>query len=226
MEVHVGRLLDIAEALQHVDIGAREDVYHACRALLVHRREDLAVFDRAFDAFWREQGDFSIPAAGRKVTRGRTALAPEARRISRVPGWRSRSKPPTPHRASCRHGVTRRRWHTRTSRSTPRPRSRWLAPRCNGWSGGRAIAARAAGSAATGPGWTFEEHWRTACARAVTSSNCRAGTGACANVRWCCCATSAGRWSATRACSCISPTQSGADSAASKSSSSPPTSRV
>lgn len=67
MEVHVGRLLDIAEALQHVDIGAREDVYHACRALLVHRREDLAVFDRAFDAFWREQGDFSIPAppAGR-----------------------------------------------------------------------------------------------------------------------------------------------------------------
>lgn len=65
MEVHVGRLLDIAEALQHVDIGAREDVYHACRALLVHRREDLAVFDRAFDAFWREQGDFSIPAPRR-----------------------------------------------------------------------------------------------------------------------------------------------------------------
>ncbi len=57
LEVHVGRLLDIAEALQHVNIGAREDVYHTCRALLVHRRDDLATFDRAFDAFWRVHGD-------------------------------------------------------------------------------------------------------------------------------------------------------------------------
>jgi uncharacterized protein with von Willebrand factor type A (vWA) domain len=57
LEVHIGRLLDIAEALQHVNIGAREDVYHTCRALLVHRREDLAIFDRAFDAFWRVHGD-------------------------------------------------------------------------------------------------------------------------------------------------------------------------
>ena len=57
LEVHVGRLLDIAEALQHVNIGAREDVYHTCRALLVHRRDDLVVFDRAFDAFWRLHGD-------------------------------------------------------------------------------------------------------------------------------------------------------------------------
>ena len=57
LEVHVGRLLDIAEALQHVNIGAREDVYHTCRALLVHRRDDLVVFDRAFAAFWRVHGD-------------------------------------------------------------------------------------------------------------------------------------------------------------------------
>ena len=54
LEVHVGRLLDIADALPHVDLGARDDVYHTCRALLVHRRDDLATFDRAFDAFWRE----------------------------------------------------------------------------------------------------------------------------------------------------------------------------
>jgi len=57
LEVHVGRLLDIAEALRHVNIGARQDVYHTCRALLVHRRDDLAMFDRAFDAFWRVHGD-------------------------------------------------------------------------------------------------------------------------------------------------------------------------
>ena len=56
LEVHVGRLLDVATALQHVRIGEREDVFHTCRTLLVHRREDLATFDRAFDAFWRVHG--------------------------------------------------------------------------------------------------------------------------------------------------------------------------
>ncbi len=50
--MHLARLLDVVEALQHVDIGAREEVFHTCRALLVHRHEDLAVFDAAFDAFW------------------------------------------------------------------------------------------------------------------------------------------------------------------------------
>ena len=29
-------------------------MYHACRALLVHRQDQIAIFDRAFAAFWRE----------------------------------------------------------------------------------------------------------------------------------------------------------------------------
>jgi hypothetical protein len=53
LEVHMGRMLDVVEALQHVDLGARDEVYYTCRALLVHRQEDLALFERAFDAFWR-----------------------------------------------------------------------------------------------------------------------------------------------------------------------------
>jgi len=53
VHVHCGRLLDLTEALQHVDIGSRADVRMACRALLVHRHEDLALFDAAFEAFWR-----------------------------------------------------------------------------------------------------------------------------------------------------------------------------
>src|SRR5512144_2022191 len=55
LDVHPGRMLDVAEALQHVDIRVRDEVYHACRALLVHRYEDLAIFDRAFDAFWNDR---------------------------------------------------------------------------------------------------------------------------------------------------------------------------
>jgi uncharacterized protein with von Willebrand factor type A (vWA) domain len=55
LDVHPGRMLDVAEALQYVDIRVRDEVYHACRALLVHRYEDLAIFDRAFEAFWHDR---------------------------------------------------------------------------------------------------------------------------------------------------------------------------
>jgi uncharacterized protein with von Willebrand factor type A (vWA) domain len=54
IDVHRGRLLDVMEALGHVHLGARDEVYHTCRALLVHRQEQIAIFDRAFAAFWRE----------------------------------------------------------------------------------------------------------------------------------------------------------------------------
>ena len=53
IDVHVGRLIDVTDALQHVDLSSRDEVYHTCRALLVHRHDQLAIFDRAFDLFWR-----------------------------------------------------------------------------------------------------------------------------------------------------------------------------
>ena len=48
----VGRLLDTAGALQHVNLGSRDEVFHTCRALLVRRHEDLPIFDAAFESFW------------------------------------------------------------------------------------------------------------------------------------------------------------------------------
>ena len=54
IEVDHGRLLDVIEALGYVNLGARDEVYHTCRALLVHRQEQIALFDLAFAAFWRE----------------------------------------------------------------------------------------------------------------------------------------------------------------------------
>jgi len=62
LEVHMGRMLDVVDALQHVDLGARDEVYHTCRALLVHRRDDLALFDHAFEAFWRGRRGLSLDA--------------------------------------------------------------------------------------------------------------------------------------------------------------------
>jgi uncharacterized protein len=56
IDVHTGRLVDVTEALQHVDLGSRDEVYYTCRALLVYRHEDLPIFDRAFEAFWMGRG--------------------------------------------------------------------------------------------------------------------------------------------------------------------------
>ena len=52
LDVHMGRMLDVLKALQYIDVGSRDEVYHTCRTLLVHRREDLPIFDRTFDLFW------------------------------------------------------------------------------------------------------------------------------------------------------------------------------
>jgi uncharacterized protein with von Willebrand factor type A (vWA) domain len=56
-----GRLADLTDALGHVDLAVREDVYHVCRALLVQRHDHIAVFDAAFAAFWREHHAQSTP---------------------------------------------------------------------------------------------------------------------------------------------------------------------
>ena len=56
-QVHSGRLAELVEALGYVNLGARDDVYHACRALLVHRQDQIAIFDAAFAVFWREHHD-------------------------------------------------------------------------------------------------------------------------------------------------------------------------
>jgi uncharacterized protein with von Willebrand factor type A (vWA) domain len=53
VDVHAGRMLDVAGALEHIDIGRRSDFYFTLQSLLVHRQRDLATFDEAFRVFWR-----------------------------------------------------------------------------------------------------------------------------------------------------------------------------
>ncbi len=53
IDVHPGRMLDVVDALAHIDVGERSEVYHACRSLLVHRPDHIPIFDRVFVAFWR-----------------------------------------------------------------------------------------------------------------------------------------------------------------------------
>ena len=41
------------QALTLVDVGERQEMRAALRAVMVHRHEDLDLFDHAFDLFWR-----------------------------------------------------------------------------------------------------------------------------------------------------------------------------
>ncbi|MEW5986783.1 MAG: VWA domain-containing protein [Chloroflexota bacterium] len=57
LEVNPGRMMDWVEALAAIEIGRRSDFYYAARCLLVHRREDVALFDQAFNLFWRKPAE-------------------------------------------------------------------------------------------------------------------------------------------------------------------------
>src|SRR2546426_745949 len=57
LDVHAGRMPDVAAALSHIDIGQRSDFYFTLRTLLIHRHQDLEPFDEAFRVFWRRHPD-------------------------------------------------------------------------------------------------------------------------------------------------------------------------
>jgi uncharacterized protein len=57
LDVNPGRMMDLVSALDYIEIGRKQDFYHAARTLLVHEREDLPLFDEAFDLFWRKPAE-------------------------------------------------------------------------------------------------------------------------------------------------------------------------
>lgn len=52
LPVTSGRLIELADSLEYVDIGRKDDFRNTARSLLVSRHDDLALFDEAFDLFW------------------------------------------------------------------------------------------------------------------------------------------------------------------------------
>ncbi len=71
VDVNPGQMIDLVQALGYIHLEQRIDFYHALRSLLIHRREDIPLFDEAFEMFWRKpeaQGapvDWRTPAAHR-----------------------------------------------------------------------------------------------------------------------------------------------------------------
>ncbi len=47
-------VLDMVRATEHVHIGRRGEFYQAARSIFVHRKQDLPLFDEAFNVFWRK----------------------------------------------------------------------------------------------------------------------------------------------------------------------------
>ena len=72
LDVNPGRMIDLVLALDMIEIGRKDDFYHATRSLLVHRYEDIPLFDQAFELFWRmpaeELVDFNLSTLMKRVS--------------------------------------------------------------------------------------------------------------------------------------------------------------
>ncbi len=76
LRVDTGRMIDLADALQFIDLQSRDDVRAACLTLLVQRQEDLRTFDSLFDLFWTGSSDFGQSPSGvrrERLTQGDSA---------------------------------------------------------------------------------------------------------------------------------------------------------
>ena len=76
LDVNPGRMIDLVSALDHIEIGNKSDFYHAARTLLVHEREDLALFDEAFELFWRKPAEGWNLGEWQGLTRRRKPTGP------------------------------------------------------------------------------------------------------------------------------------------------------
>ena len=53
MPVTSGRLIEVANSLEYIDIGSKTEFRDAARCILVSRHEDIELFNQIFDVFWR-----------------------------------------------------------------------------------------------------------------------------------------------------------------------------
>jgi uncharacterized protein with von Willebrand factor type A (vWA) domain len=61
LDVNPSRMITLVRALEHIEVGHKPDFYYAARCLLVHEKDDLPLFDQAFELFWRRHYDQLLP---------------------------------------------------------------------------------------------------------------------------------------------------------------------
>ncbi len=57
LDINPGRMIDLVQALDYIEIGRKNDFYHANRCHFVHHKDDIPLFDLAFELFWRKPAD-------------------------------------------------------------------------------------------------------------------------------------------------------------------------
>lgn len=111
----------LCEALGHVDIARPADFHAAARALLVHRREHLAVFDEVFRAYWfrlRRAGGAADGEHRSEVSGSVPRRAEQAQRTEDIEGGRE----PSPAGYSPDEVIARRDLATLTEQELERAR--------------------------------------------------------------------------------------------------------
>ncbi|MFN8442020.1 MAG: VWA domain-containing protein [Caldilineaceae bacterium] len=85
MEVTPTQVVDVVDSLSHIHIGNRTDFKNGLRALLVNRREQIPLFDEAFDLFWiaRRQNELNSLDLS-QLTRKRKQPKPQIEKIKSV----------------------------------------------------------------------------------------------------------------------------------------------
>ena len=96
MDVGPAAVLDCVEASREIDLGNRDEFYHALASCLVKRPEDRLLFDQAFHIFWRnprlmeKMRDLLLPTLARDGEAEETP--PTARRVDEA--LRAEAPPP------------------------------------------------------------------------------------------------------------------------------------
>ncbi len=76
LDISPEQVADLGRILARTGVAERETVYCAARALFVRRRDDLPVFDRAFELFFRMQGRPQRPVISPGQQPARRAVRP------------------------------------------------------------------------------------------------------------------------------------------------------
>lgn len=96
LDVNPGRMMDLVSALDYIEIGSKSDFFYAARTLLVHDREDLELFDEAFELFWRkpaESWDVEWQGLTRRRRSNKPIVTPPPLKDEPPPGDESASTP-------------------------------------------------------------------------------------------------------------------------------------
>ena len=80
MNVTPNRMMDVARALAHIQLGRKQDFYFALRTHLVTHPKEFAYFDEAFDIFWRRPSEgfttLNLQSLGEERRKKKTQFLP------------------------------------------------------------------------------------------------------------------------------------------------------